>query len=78
MGRKGKELSPERKKNSYKFFERGNSITKISRLLQRSHSTASSFIRCYLLRDEIKKIVEEKADLKQNYAPRIQKTREVG
>lgn len=78
MGRKGKELSPERKKNSYKFFERGNSITKISRLLQRSHSNASSFIRCYLLRDEIKKNSRRKADLKQNYAPRIQKTREVG
>lgn len=53
MGRKGKELSPEEKRIVINIFESGNSITEISRLLQRSHSTVSSFIKSNLLRGEI-------------------------
>ena len=48
-------MSPKEKNPLYlyiKIFESGNSITEISRLLERSHSTVSSFIRLYLLRGE--------------------------
>lgn len=77
MGRKGKELSPEEKRIVINIFESGNSITEISRLLQRSHSTVSSFIRRYLLRGEIENR-RRSGRPKKNYAPRIQKIREIG
>lgn len=77
MGRKGKELSPEEKRIVINIFESGNSITEISRLLQRSHSTVSSFIRRYLLRGEIESR-RRSGRPKKNYAPRIQKIREIG
>lgn len=76
MGRKGKELSLEEKRVVKNIFESGNSITEISRLLQRSHSTVSSFIRRYLLHSEIENRCRSGRP-KKNYAPRIQKIREV-
>jgi transposase len=54
MGRKGKELCPEEKRIVINIFESGNTITDISILSDRPHSTVSSFIRRYLLRGELK------------------------
>lgn len=51
------------------IFERENSRSEISQLLQRSYSTVSSFIRRYYFRGEIEK---------KTYDPRIQKIKEVG
>lgn len=47
------ELSSEEKRMVLNIFERGNSRSEISQLLQRSYSTVSSFIRRYYFRGEI-------------------------
>ena len=53
MGRKGKELSSEEKRVVLNIFENEHSITEISKLLGRPHSTVSTFIRRYSLRGEL-------------------------
>lgn len=53
MGRRGKKLSPEVKRRVINIFKSWNSITEIIRLFQRSHSTACSLMRRYLMHCEI-------------------------
>lgn len=61
------------------IFERGNSRSEISQLLQRSYSTVSSFIRRYYFRGEIEnRRRSDRPKKKKTYDPRIQKIKEVG